>query len=445
MRLSHLLLTCSALLMTLVATVAPVAAADKGKKEADAKSESAEAPSAWPIEYRLPDELWEEWFAYEEALAEKFNPNRKKKKRRKKISADSHIQLWVPPESERIRAIFIMPNNTDSFLIGEHPAVRKVAAKHHMAIIHFKAVGGAVIEGTRSESPALAEKSFNTILDIAATESGIDDLRHAPWITLGKSSRGKFPFRTAWWNPSRVIATIAYHGEVPTYPMEKWSTAADESILHCSVNGLTEWDGTWFRAVRPGILNYHHNTKWLGHQAVIMGVDHGYYPDYYLYPTFRQPMPQKMPGVPKLARSARTWDYLAAFIDAALTLRVPADTFPEGAPIKLNQVDRSSGYLIHPRAIEEILGTKWFAFRQSDEGFYQSIRWPDEVTPVYDTEQGIIPFDQLVNKASDVPAEEQADYMWIADLNLLTAWLDLHNSYKVKTRILESVGVEPKK
>ena len=44
----------------------------------------------------------------------------------------------------------------------------------------------------------------------------------------------------------------------------------------------------------------------------------------------------------------------------------------------------------------------------------------------------MIPFDELVRPASEVPAEERTNYMWIASADLLSAWLDLHNSYKVK-------------
>ena len=63
-----------------------------------------------------------------------------------------------------------------------------------------------------------------------------------------------------------------------------------------------------------------------------------------------------------------------------------------------------------------------------------------EVTPVYDEEQGIIPFEDLVVPANTVPADERANYMWIASIEQLEAWLDLHNSYKVKERILEAVA-----
>lgn len=407
MNRSMLLLIC--LLLASVATPAAVAEAP----EPDG--------SFWPVGLRLPDELIAKWAAVD------------KKAKRSLDKPGSHIDVWVPEGAKRIRAIFVIANNTDSVKIGEHKAVRDVAARQHMAIMHFKSFSGKVIEW--ADPPTLATESFQTVMDLAAEKTGIDDLRHAPWITLGKSSRGRFPFRIAWKFPDRVIATISYHGETPTWPMADWSKAGDESILHCSVNGLSEWDGTWYRHVRPMLLNYNTNSDWLAHQAVILGVDHGYYPDYYIYPTFQHPMPQRMPGVPKLARCSRVWDYLARFIDSAISLRV-GDAYPDGKAIKLKQIDRSSGLLIHPRAIEEILGLKWFAFRKGDNGLYQTIKWPDEVTPVYDKEQGVIGFENLVKDASDVPADQRGGYMWIADRKLLSAWLDLHNTYKVKQRIL---------
>lgn len=61
--------------------------------------------------------------------------------------------------------------------------------------------------------------------------------------------------------------------------MAEWSRVGDESVLHLAMNGKEEWSGTWYRHVRPSLLNYHHNTKWLGHQLVLKGVGHGEYAD----------------------------------------------------------------------------------------------------------------------------------------------------------------------
>ena len=61
--------------------------------------------------------------------------------------------------------------------------------------------------------------------------------------------------------------------------MARWSKLEDQSILHVAANGQTEWGGTFFKHVRPSLLNYRHNTNVLGHQLIGYGVGHGDYVD----------------------------------------------------------------------------------------------------------------------------------------------------------------------
>lgn len=367
----------------------------------------------WPWGFNLPKEVMD-------TLADK---------RLNKRMKEGQILMWMPPEAKRVRGIFMFTNNSDQFKVAEHKAIREVITKHEMAIIFGNMFSGQVIE--RVEPPVNADLVFTTMLEQIATETGIDDFRHAPFLTMGKSSRGRFPFRTTWWFPKRVIASISLHGETPTWPMPSWSKVDDESVLHVNINGLSEWDGTWYRHVRPSLLNYNSQTNWLAHQVVLYGIDHGYYADYYLYPNFGKPMPKNH----KFIRVTDVWDYVATFIDTAMTLRLPEGAYPDGKPIELTPIDRGSGWLIHPRAPEELLGSKWFAFRKGDKG-YQVIPWPDEVTPVYDTEQGIIAPTELVKQAQDVPESERGHWMWIPNENMLRAWLKLHNLYKVGDKVL---------
>lgn len=401
----------------------PAHAEDKADAAAPAETDKPEAdPYAelphWPVGLKLPDSITEGW-----GRAERI---------RKSPQAD--VLVWTPPGAKKLRAVFLIPANTDSKHLAEHDAVRKVCAKHEIGIVYLRHFGGEVIE--RSDPPTTADEKFAATLDFIAKETGIAEFRHAPWITLGKSSRGRFPFRTTWWFPDRVIASISYHGEVPTWPMEKWSKVGDESVLHLAINGLTEWDGTWYRHVRPGLLNYHHNTNWLAHQVVLYGVDHGTYVDQHGSPGWEKKVPATQ------ISTKRVWDYAAKFIDTAMELRVPKDSYPTDKPTKLKQVDRATGYLVHPRAPEQLLGLKWFAFEQDEKGTYQVIQWPDRPTPVYDDEQGNVPFDKLIVKATDVPEDERADYLWIPNRAMVSAWLDLHDLYKTKKRVMPAEDQE---
>lgn len=376
-------------------------------------------PPHWPYGFKLPAELIRKW-------------DEPKGRGEKMIaSKDANVVLWVPEGLEHVRAVFLFSNNTDLVRIGEHKKIREVAAKHGIAIVYLKHLGGNVIE--RQEPPIHAEQTFQTILELCAKETGLDSFIHAPWITMGKSSRGRFPFRVTWQFPDRVIASISYHGETPTWPMPRWSKVEPDgdSVMHLNIQGLTEWDGTWYRHVRPSLLNYNTQTNWLAHQVVIYGVDHGYYTDYYRYPNWQQRMDKDH----KMMRVGTVWDYIALFIDHAMTLRV-AEDYQGEAPAELRPVDRASGYLIHPRAIEELHGTKWFAFRQTDAGAYRVIPWPDEVTPVYDKEQGTIDPAKLIVPAKDVPEAERGGYMWVPNQAHARAWLSLHNTYNLKDRVL---------
>jgi len=395
-----------------------------------ARESSQDAPAAPADPYAQPPH-WPVGFKFAPELVRKWGDKRAAKMLKSK---DADVLLWTPPESKQIRAVLMLANNTDLVKIGEHKRVREVAAKHDIAIMFLQHFSGQIVEFARPPSPELARETFDAMLNTAAEKTGIEEFRHAPWITVGKSSRGQFPFHTTWLFPHRVIASISYHGQTPTWPIADWAAegVADQSVMHLNIQGLSEWDGTWYRHVRPMLLNYNQHTDWLAHQVVIYGVDHGYYVDYYIYPNFQKRMDKNH----RFTRVGTVWDYVAAHIDTAMTLRVPADSYPTDRSTKLKAVDRASGYLIHPRAIEELLGTKWFAFRRGDDGDYDVIPWPDEVTPVYDKEQGRITYDKLIVPAADVPEAQRGQYMWIANRDMARHWLQLHNLYKLADRVL---------
>lgn len=371
---------------------------------AKAPASLAELPH-WPVGMKLPSALTADW-----------------RPAKRKFASRAEVLVWTPPKAKRIRAVMLIPNNTDSKHVGEHAAVRDVAARCELAIVYLRRFDGKVIE--RSDPPTQAGQ-LQAALDAVAERTGIVEFRHAPWITFGKSSRGRFPFRATWQFPKRVIASISYHGETPTWPMESWSRVKDESVLHLAINGQDEWSGTWYRHVRPCMLNYHANTSWLTHQVVLHGIGHGNYPDMHGSKGWGKAVPEGR------ISCLRVWDYIALYIDKAMKLRVPAGAYPTAGPTRLKQVDRNNGYLVHPRAPEELLGMKWHAFRYKD-GAYRVIPWPDEKHPVLDPDPGNVEAKLLIRRAADVPEDQRRKLFWLADRELAEAWLKLHNVRKLQ-------------
>lgn len=265
-----------------------------------------------------------------------------------KRAPKARLLAWIPDGVERPRSVLMLPNNSDCKDFGQHPALREVAKRHAMAIVYVRTMpansdGKAALE----PKPGDAKDGRQIALDDIAAITGKPEFRHAPWVVLGKSSMAHFAIQAAWHWPERTIASIIYHGEVPPWPIPPSAPAATRSILHCNLNGETEWGGTWYRHVRPGLLNYREHTAWLPHLVVGRGLGHGDYIDGSGTPEFGTPHPGKV-------TVQASWNYLSLFIDKALALRMPAEGVPTEAPLTLREVDPSSGLLIDPFATEEV-------------------------------------------------------------------------------------------
>ena len=257
------------------------------------------------------------------------------------------VLIWVPEGAKHLRALFIVPNNSDSKIFAEYKGLRAVAKKHEMGVVYMRK--GDVAE-------------IQSVLDAAAVMTGIPEFRYAPWIVFGKSSRGKFPIVAEWTYPKRTIASIEYHGETPTWPPDATAKHDGETILHLNANGETEWGGTWFIHVRPSLLNYRAQKGWLAHQSVAKGVGHGDYVDAHGSPGWGDLFPGKVTCI-------NVWDYISIFMDKALTIRVPKDKYATDGPVMLNQVDEASGYLIDPFAVEELFRQPHYPLIDSPNGY----------------------------------------------------------------------------
>ncbi|MFP4356163.1 MAG: hypothetical protein ACLFUJ_13660 [Phycisphaerae bacterium] len=394
----------TAWILTAALAAATFAAVPEASAQTAEKQDSLSEAPHWPIGLRLSDDLVGERSA-------------------KKKNRPGDVLIWLPEGARKFRAMMLVVNNTDSKNFHQHAKLREVCSKHEVAIVYLRHFYTGIEYHHKKpvSTPPAAPDQITKALDAIAKELNMPEFRHAPWTTLGKSSRGEFPFRMGWVYPERTIAGMTWHGETPTWPIPDWAAKQDQTILYLAVNGQEEWSGTWYRHVRPSLLNYHHNTAWLAHQFVSPGVGHGSYVNMHGSKGWGKPAPKGQTDVLKV------WDYMSMFVDAALTLRLPEKGYPTDGPLKLRQVDPAGGYLIHPRAIEELIGMKWMAFREKD-GEYQRIPWPDEEHPVVAKQQGKINPELLIRKYTDVPENERDDYMWCPTKELAEAWLELENT-----------------
>jgi len=308
----------------LTVLMAAMSASATASAAATQPAASLAEPPEWPIGFAIPDAMGG--------------------KRPAKGPDRADILIWLPDGAKRIRAMLIIPNNSDSKAFGEHAATRKVAAKHEMAIVYLRNFAtGFEHRKTPPESDAMAE-----LMALVSRHTHINEFVHAPWVTFGKSSRGEFPFRMAWLYPDRTIASITYHGETPTWPIPDWARLNGQTILSVNANGESEWAGTWFGHVRPSLLNYRATQNWLSHIVVVKGVGHGDYIDTHGSSGWGKPVP------PGAVSCLRVWDYLALFMDKAVGLRLPPGEYPTEGPLALRQVDEASGVLIDPFAVETL-------------------------------------------------------------------------------------------
>jgi hypothetical protein len=342
----------------------------------------AELPH-WPFGFRLTDEM---------------APGRQPPKG--PVKAD--ILVWVPDNAKRIRAFFLVPNNSDLKPMNEHASIRAVARKHECGILYMRSYETGV-ESEKGDPPDLTR--MPALFDFVAKQTGIAEFQHAPWVAFGKSSRGKFPFRLTWSWPERTIGTVVYHGETPTWPVLPYAKLGNETVLHLNVNGESEWGGTWYVHVRPSLLNYRARTKWLPHLAVAQGVGHGDYVDAHGSPGWGKEAPGKV-------RCVEVWDYIAVYLDKTLALRLPKDQYPTDGTVTLKPVDETKGYLIDPFAVEAMFDVPRLPLRSNETEYsvgsneespvdgYMAIPplkdAPPEGVPVVDYESGTSPRNWLL-------------------------------------------------
>jgi hypothetical protein len=163
------------------------------------------------------------------------------------------------------------------------------------------------------------------------------------------------------------------------------------------------------------MLNYRAQKNWLAHQVIVYDVGHGNYPDTHGSDGWGKSFPGRVTCID-------VWDYLALFLDKAIEARVPTGTYPTRGPVKLNQIDESSGLLIEPFAVERLFHIPRQPLQSSPDGYVvdpageemsagfaavpPSQDRPPTAVPVVPLEIGRSPTEWLVTEGLDFAMQE---------------------------------------
>jgi hypothetical protein len=115
------------------------------------------------------------------------------------------VSLWMPPEREAVRALFISQTLGIEAELQADPEVRKACAACGVAVVRFAGLSGTFEfwrDGNRDGERLLRA------LDLLARASGHPEIARVPWITAGHSTHGIFCRNVAYWKPDRVAAVV---------------------------------------------------------------------------------------------------------------------------------------------------------------------------------------------------------------------------------------------
>lgn len=146
----------------------------------------------------------------------------------------SGAYLWVPPETEQIRAVMIGIHNGLPISVLENEEVRKVCAKYGIAQILMTPNGSDIgplmlknlcYDFTDSERTAIYDRYLSGL----AVLSDHLELTNAPIIPMAHSAYCSFPFEAGMRNPSQCLALIPIKAGLP----DVYKTYGPGGTAHC--------------------------------------------------------------------------------------------------------------------------------------------------------------------------------------------------------------------
>ena len=115
----------------------------------------------------------------------------------------------------------------------------------------------------------------------------------------------------------------------------------------------------------------------------------------------------------------------------AFDLDVPAGTIVVRASERALYLDLgdgtlATGFLIHPRAVEALTGFRQRPIRQGEDGLYRIVDHVKEPDEVYADQPEELDPERMILPWAEVPEAERRYRFWLADQELVDAWLALH-------------------
>lgn len=250
--------------------------------------------------------------------------------------------LWLPPDAPAIRAVMVGVHNGLPLPILQHPAIRDVCRRHGVAQIlltpHGSEIGPVMLKDLSFDTTDPVRTAiFDSYLARLAELAGRPEIATAPLVPLAHSAFASFPFEVALRDPARSLALLPIKAGLPdvyapqlkdgqTTPARNLGAvpvlflqSASQETVGWSAYPRTTGPSRAYRQDRPG----HDGST--------------YEPRNELFGVHWEMMSGHFDLLP------RDYAYLAAWLDAVATARLPA---APGQPLR--ELRLRDGWLINP-------------------------------------------------------------------------------------------------
>ncbi len=237
--------------------------------------------------------------------------------------------LWVPPQADRIRGVFIGGLTLMEEHFSQDPIVRQACAAEKLAIVYLSPSIDSVFDYKGKNSADLLQKALT---DLAAA-SGYREIAVAPLFPYGHSVGTLFASHVVCWKPDRCFGALLFKGGISIPANDPAASLAGVPIL--AIKGQFEEFGPG----PSGVLRDFEDREaaWKGMRDAILKLREK--DDHHLVSLLVEP------GASHFAWSPSVAPLVASFIREAAQRRIP--DWPEDAnePVRCRPIDPASGAL----------------------------------------------------------------------------------------------------